>query len=97
MQNFANPWQCRQENRGDLSAPEIAGGQDEDPGLAGSQRCDLQRTVSQSLIFGEDDPASLTRPPEPDAVFFIAREMVVVDHDCEARFDEFGTDWFYAE
>jgi hypothetical protein len=54
-----NPRQCRQEDRRDLEAPEIPRRKDEHPGFAGSQRRNLQRTVSQPLILGENDPTTL--------------------------------------
>lgn len=97
MQNFEDPRQCRQENGRDLDAPEIPRRKDEYPGFAGSQRRDLQRTVSQPLILGENDPATLADRPKPDAVFLITREMVVVDLDRETGFDELRSDWIYAQ
>jgi hypothetical protein len=83
MKNPVNAWDGPQENRGDFYSSEIAGGKDEHSRVAGSQCRDLQRTISQSLILGEDDPASLTDRPKPNAVFLVASEMVVVNLDDE--------------
>ena len=96
MQNSANPRQCLQEDPGDLDAPQIPGSQDEYSGVAGPKRGDLQRAISQSLIFGQHNPAALADPLEPDAVFLVTSEMVVVNFDGEAGVDEFRPDWLYA-
>ena len=34
---------------------------------------------------------------EPDAVFLVTREMIVVNLDDEPRVDEFLSQWLYAE
>ena len=79
MEDFANPRECLKEDRRDLDSPEIASRQNEHPGFARSQRRDLQRTVSQSLILGEDHPAPFADRLEPDAILLIASEMLVVN------------------
>ena len=91
-----NPWQGSQEHRGDLDTTQIAGREYEHSSVAGSQCRNLQWTISQSLILGEDDPASLTYRLKPNAVLLVASEMVVVDLNDETRVDEFRSDWFYA-
>jgi len=78
-------------------SPEIASRQYEHSGLAGSQRRKLQRAISQSLILGEDDPAALAGPREPNAIFLIASEMLVVDFNRKTGLDEFRSDWLYAD
>ena len=42
--------------------------------IAGSQRRDLQRAVSQPLIFGEHNPAALADRLKADAVLLITRK-----------------------
>jgi hypothetical protein len=58
---------------------------------------DCKSTISEPLILGEHDPALLANRPKPNAVLLIAPEMVVVNLDDETCFDEFRTDWFYAQ
>lgn len=97
MEDFEDPRQCRSEDRSDFGTSEIAGCKDEHSRFAGSERGDLQRSVSQPLILGEHHPAALADGSKPDAVLLIAREMVVVDLDCETNLDEFRSDWIYAK
>ena len=60
-------------------ACEVAGNQDEDPGVGGSQGRDFQGAVTESFVFGEDHPASFANHLKPDGVFFVAGEVIVVD------------------
>ena len=94
MEDPANPRYCRQEG---LNASEIAGRKDEHSGFAGSQRCDLQRTVSQPLIVGQHNPTPLADRPKPHAILFITREMVIVDLDHETTLSERRSDWIDAK
>ena len=93
MQDFEDPRQCRQKDRRDFDSAQIRRRQNENSGLAGSQRGDLQRTVSQPLVLGEHNPASLADRLKPDAVFLIAGEMIVVDLNRETGLDELRSDW----
>ena len=97
VEDCADPRQRSQENRCDFGATEITGGEDEHPGFAGSQRGDLQWTISQPLILGQHNPTALASRTEPDAVLLITREMVIVDLDCETGFHKFRSDWLYAQ
>jgi hypothetical protein len=81
MENSVNAWDGLKENLSDFDSAEIPGGKHEHSGAAGSQRRDLQRTISQSLILGQDHPASLTYRLKPNAIIFVASEMVVVNFD----------------
>jgi hypothetical protein len=49
------------------------------------------------LILCQHDPAPLSGRLEPHTVLFIASEMIVVNLHNQTSFDEFGSDWFYAE
>jgi hypothetical protein len=97
LKNFAHPRQRLQKDRCDLKASKIACGKDKNSGLAGSEGADLQRTISQLLILGENNPARLSSRLEPDTVLFIASEMIVVNLNCKASFNEFGSDWLDAK
>jgi len=89
VEDFANAREGRDEDRRDLGASEIASREDEHSGVAGTERRDLQRTISQSLVLGQDDPAPLAGRLEPDTIVFIASEMVVMNLDPETALDKF--------
>ena len=97
MEDAIYQWQCCQENGGDLAATKIACRKDEYPRVACSQSAHLQRAVSQPLILGEHNPAALSDFLEPDTVFFVASEMIVVNLNHESRVDQFRPDWLYAQ
>src|ERR1022692_245745 len=81
----------------DLTPAKIAGSEDEYPGAACAQRSNLQRTVSQPLILGQHHPATFSDRLEPDAVFRVTSEMIIVNLDHETGLDEFRSEWFYAQ
>jgi hypothetical protein len=90
-------WDDLQENGCDLDSAKIASGEHKYPGPAGSQGGDLQGTVSQPLIFGENNPSPLADRAEPDPVLLIPSEMIVMNLNGKARFDQFRPDWLDAE
>ena len=96
MEVAAYPWQRRSKDGGDVAAAEIACREDEHSSVACSKGRNLQRAVSQPLILGEHDPPTLADRLEPDAIFLVASEMIVVNLDDEARSHEFRTDRPYA-
>lgn len=79
----------RSGNCRDLTPAKIAGSEDEYPGAACAQRSNLQRTVSQPLILGQHHPATFSDRLEPDAVFRVTSEMIIVNLDHETGLDEF--------
>jgi hypothetical protein len=85
------------EDGGDFDAAEVASSQYEDTRFARPQRSDFQGTISEPLILGEYHPTACSHLLEPDAVFFVTREMVVMDLDDETGVDKFRSDWFYAQ
>jgi hypothetical protein len=97
LKNLAYLRKGGQEDGCDFDASKIASCQDEHSGLAGSEGADLQRAISQFLILGENNPSPLSGRPELNVVLFIASEMIVVNLDDKASFDQFGSDWLYAE
>jgi hypothetical protein len=58
MEGLADLLERSQQDGRDFDAPEIADSKDEHSGVAGSQRRDLQRTISQPLIPGEHGPVA---------------------------------------
>jgi len=97
MEDEAHPWQCCQKGRGDLAPSKVACGQDEYSRFACSQGANLQRTISQPLILREHNPAACSDRLEPDTIFLVPSEMVVVNLDGETRVDQFRSDWLYAQ
>ncbi len=97
MEDAVHTWQCCQEDGGDLAATKIPCSEDEYPRVACSQCANLQRAVSQPLVLREHDPAALSDRLEPDAIFLVASEMIVVNLDDETRVDELRPDWLYAQ
>src|SRR5712691_11343778 len=97
MEDVVHPRQCCQEDGGDFAATKISCSEYEDPRVACSQCANLQRAVSQPLILREHNPAALSDRLEPDAIFFVASEMVVVNLDDETRVDELRSDWLHAQ
>jgi hypothetical protein len=76
---------------------EITSREYEDSRVAGAQRGNLQRTISQSLVLGKHDPAPLARRPQPDTIFLVASKMVVMNLDRNAGPNEFSSNWLNAE
>jgi len=92
-----NARQRRHKDSGDLDTAQIPSGEHENSGIARSKRGNFQRTISQSLILGQHDPATFADLPEPYTVVFVASKIVVVNFDREVGFDEFRSDWLYAK
>lgn len=88
MQDLDDPWQRQHEDVRDFDASEIACRKDEYPGFAGSQRGDLKRTVPKPLILGEHNPTPLSNVSQPDAIFLVTGEVVVMKFDKETGVDE---------
>ena len=78
-------------------ASQVSGNEDENARPAGPERRDLHRPVPQALVLGENDPPPLSRSCEPDAIFFIALEVVIVDLNSQALGDKDTADWFNAQ
>jgi hypothetical protein len=75
--------QCGQKDRGDLAATKVPSRKDEHPRVACSQGAHFQRAIPQSLILGEHNPTALSDGLKPDAIFFVASEMIVMNLDHE--------------
>lgn len=89
---FENPVDVRKSLNKDvcnLDSTEISGGQYKYPRATGTQSSNLQRPVSQPLILRQDHPTSRPNSPEPDTIFFIAGEMVVVNLNNDSIVHEF--------
>src|SRR5712664_1478802 len=97
MEDSANPWQYCQKDHSDLAATQIACSENEYPRFACSERANLQGPVSQFLILREHNPAVLSDRLEPDAIFLVTLEVVIVNLDDEARFNELGSNRIYPE
>lgn len=81
MEDSKNSRQGRQEGRSDFRAAQVPSNQDEDARLARPECGNLKRPVPQALILGQDDPATSPRDREPDSIFFVALEVVIVNLD----------------
>lgn len=79
----------RDEDRRDLHAAEVSGGQNKYAGTTCAQGCDLQGTISQALVLCQDYPAAFSYDLEPDAIFFVAGEVFVMHLYGQATVDEF--------
>ena len=85
------------EDGGDLTAAKVPGSEDEHPRIACTKGSDLQGTVPQFLVLGQDNPAALSYLLEPDTVFLVASEMIVVNLNDEPRVDQFRPNWLYTQ
>ena len=97
MEDAVYTWQCGQKDGCDLGATKIPGGQNEYPRIAFAQCGNLQRAISQPLIFRQYNPATLSDDLQPDTVFLVASEMIVVNLHAEARTSKLRSDRLYAQ
>ena len=90
-----NPRRGLNENGSYFCAAQVASCENEHPCFAPTQCGDLQGTVPQLLILGQDDPASLTSGPQPHPILLCTRKMIIVNLDRKTAFDELRSDGFY--
>lgn len=89
--------QSGSKDSGDLNSLEVARHKNEHARTAGTQSCDFQRSVSKPLIFREYHPRAFSDLSQPDLVFFIPFEMVVVDFDLDACVGQYRSQRFDAK